>query len=197
MSPCCPLNRDAVVGSLPDAMLLYKPVRRSSLRALIDGALPPNGPPVPPLQATAGANQVGHGGLALRVLVAEDNAVNQVIVQAMLAELGVSCRVVEDGQAALKALSKEEFDVVLMDVQMPVMDGLTATIKLREEEAATGRRRTPVVAMTANVEPEAVKAYRAAGMDDVLAKPFGVLHLRRLLMPYAKAMSFKPTEGAK
>ncbi len=110
-------------------------------------------------------------GRTLRVLVAEDHAVNRRIVSAMLGRLGHEATLVGDGAAALAAWRGEDWDVVLMDVQMPEMDGLEATRAIRDEEARTGRRRTPVVALTADVMPEERAACLAAGMDDVLTKP--------------------------
>ena len=79
--------------------------------------------------------------------------------------------VVEDGQAALDALEASAFDVVLMDMQMPVLDGLSATAELRRREAAQGRRRTPVIMLTANALEEHVQAGQAAGGDWHLSKP--------------------------
>jgi CheY-like chemotaxis protein len=177
-----PLSRDAVVGSLPDAMLLYKPVRRSSLRTLLEAA-GARSQPVQVQKAQRPAQPVPSG---LRVLVAEDNAVNQIVVQAMLTELGATSRIVDNGRDAVDLLSKESFDLVLMDIQMPVMDGLTAVAELRAHEVEQGQPRVPVLAMTANAEAEEGQACRAAGMDDFLGKPFGMLQLRRLLATYGK-----------
>ena len=176
-----PLTRDAVVGSLPGAMLLYKPVRRSSLRALLSASEGRHPEPAEPVLSGKGAVALRAG---LRVLVAEDNPVNQVIVQAMLAEIGTTSHVVDNGRDALDLLKHEDFDLVLMDVQMPVMDGVTAVVELRAWEMAVGRRRVPVVAMTASPEAGDGQTYRAAGMDDLLGKPFGMPQLRRLLAMY-------------
>jgi signal transduction histidine kinase len=187
-----PLSGDAVVGSLSDAMVLYKPVRRSSLRALLNAAAPEGAEPFAPRKPDAAAVLQARKGL--RVLIAEDNSVNQVIVQAMLAELGATCRIVGNGRDSLDALRKEAFDLVLMDIRMPVTDGISATIELRGREVALGLSRIPVIAMTANSETDEGRACRAAGMDDFLTKPFGMQQLRRLLSTYGKQRDDAPAQ---
>ncbi|MCR5873865.1 ATP-binding protein [Phenylobacterium sp. J426] len=107
----------------------------------------------------------------LKVLVAEDNSVNQLVLKTLLDQLGVEATVVADGRLAVEAWEREPWDAVLMDVQMPEMDGPTATGLIRRREAAEGRRRTPIVALTANAMQHQVDEYRRAGMDDVVAKP--------------------------
>jgi signal transduction histidine kinase/CheY-like chemotaxis protein len=105
-----------------------------------------------------------------RVLVAEDNIVNQRVVMRMLKNLGFDATVVPDGKQAVEAVQKESFDIVLMDIQMPEMDGLTATMKIREGEAATGGH-IPIVALTANSPDAERNDYLRAGMDEFLPKP--------------------------
>ena len=122
-----------------------------------------------------------------RVLLAEDHPVNRRVVELILGD-AVELTSVENGALALEALATQEFDLVLMDVQMPVMDGLAATRALRAREAATaGLRRTPVLALTANAAAEHVAASRAAGADEHLAKPVTAERLldaiRRLAAP--------------
>jgi signal transduction histidine kinase/CheY-like chemotaxis protein len=107
----------------------------------------------------------------LRVLAAEDNAVNQLVLKTLLEQAGVSVTVVGDGAQAVSAWTDGEWDLILMDVQMPVMDGLSATFKIRQAEAAERRRPTPIIALTANVMPGQIASYHAAGMNDVVAKP--------------------------
>lgn len=112
------------------------------------------------------------GALDARILAAEDNATNQVILRALLEPLGAQLTLVGDGREAVEAYRAGGFDLVLMDVQMPVTDGVAATREIRQLEAAEGRRRTPIVALSANVMAHQVAEYRAAGMDSVIGKPF-------------------------
>ncbi|MDP3489260.1 MAG: ATP-binding protein [Phenylobacterium sp.] len=107
----------------------------------------------------------------LRVLLAEDHPTNQKVVQLILGSIGVDPVVVGDGQAALDALKDAPFDVVLMDMQMPVLDGLSATAEIRRREVAQGRPRIPVIMLTANALEEHVRAGQAAGGDWHLSKP--------------------------
>jgi signal transduction histidine kinase/CheY-like chemotaxis protein len=107
----------------------------------------------------------------LRVLVADDHAINRRVVELILANAGAELVSVEDGAQALEAFGAGVFDVVLMDMQMPVMDGLTAIREIRRIEAAQRLVRTPIVALTANVMPEHVTAAKAAGADRHVAKP--------------------------
>lgn len=108
---------------------------------------------------------------AVRVLLAEDHPTNQRVVTLILEPLGVDLTIVANGKEALDAFAAGEFDVVLMDVQMPVMDGHAATREIRALEAREGRPRTPVVSLTANALPEHVQASLASGADRHLAKP--------------------------
>ncbi|MGH6967116.1 MAG: ATP-binding protein, partial [Phenylobacterium sp.] len=114
---------------------------------------------------------------ALRVLAAEDNAVNQLVIRTLLEQAGVETFVVADGVQALEAWERETWDLILMDVQMPAMDGPTATREIRTREAVSGRQRTPVIALTANAMAHQVTEYRAAGMDAIVAKPIDVEQL--------------------
>lgn len=116
-----------------------------------------------------------------RVLVAEDNPVNQEVALAMLESLGCQTVVVEDGRAALAALDSEPYDLVLMDCQMPVLDGWAATTAWRQRESALGHRRTPVIALTANIIKGVREQCLAAGMDDYLSKPFEQAQLAAIL----------------
>jgi len=113
----------------------------------------------------------------LRVLAAEDNPVNQLVLKTLLHQAGIEPVIVPDGAAALTAWRKGLWDVILMDVQMPEMDGPTATRHIRQEEARTGRQRTPIIALTANAMAHQVAEYRAAGMDDFVAKPIEINRL--------------------
>lgn len=126
----------------------------------------------PPEAATETVEKAAAGPLGdLRVLLAEDHPTNQKVVQLILGAVGLDPVVVEDGQAALDAMAAARFDVVLMDMQMPVLDGLSATAEIRRREAALGTPRTPVIMLTANALEEHVQAGQAAGGDWHLSKP--------------------------
>ncbi|MEJ0066907.1 MAG: ATP-binding protein [Caulobacteraceae bacterium] len=110
-------------------------------------------------------------GSALRILVAEDHEVNRRVVQLIFEGLDVELTMAEDGVEALERFVQEDFALVLMDMQMPRMDGLQATRAVREREAAERLGRTPVIMLTANALPEHEAAGRAAGVDAFLTKP--------------------------
>ncbi len=115
----------------------------------------------------------------LRVLVAEDNATNRRIIAALLEKLGVAADMAENGQETLDSLARERYDMVLMDVQMPGMDGLETTRRIRAGEEAGAR--IPIVAMTANAMKGDREACLAAGMDEYLSKPIDPAELRRIM----------------
>ena len=107
----------------------------------------------------------------LRILLADDHPTNRKVVELMLAETGTDLTMVENGAEAVEAIRNATFDIVLMDMQMPVMDGLSATAAIRAWQTETGAARTPVVMLTANAMPEHVEAGRQAGADGHLSKP--------------------------
>jgi len=113
----------------------------------------------------------------LRVLAAEDNLTNQLVLKTLLAQVGIEPLMVENGQLAFEAWAAAPFDLILMDMQMPVMDGLTATGLIRAAEARTGRARTRIVALSADALAHQVAAYALADMDGCLAKPIEVHRL--------------------
>ena len=115
---------------------------------------------------------VSAGPLSLRILAAEDNATNQVILRALLEPLGAQLTLVGDGRQAVEAYRVGGFDLMLMDIQMPVTDGVTATREIRRLEQAERRPRTPIIALSANVMAHQVAEYLAVGMDAVVGKPF-------------------------
>jgi signal transduction histidine kinase/ActR/RegA family two-component response regulator len=110
----------------------------------------------------------------LRILAAEDNAVNQLVLKTLLAQAGVEPEMVANGAEAVRAWERGHWDLILMDVQMPVMDGPTAVREIRAAEARSGRPRTPILALTANVMSHQIAEYMAAGMDGFIAKPIEV-----------------------
>ncbi len=110
----------------------------------------------------------------LEILVAEDNAVNQEVIRAMLETFGCHVTIAEDGDAALQAFSMQVFDLVFMDWHMPKMDGLQATQAIREQEAQAGPGRIPIIALTANALEQHAQLCLSAGMDAYLTKPVAI-----------------------
>ncbi|MGV8929240.1 MAG: PAS domain-containing protein [Brevundimonas sp.] len=134
----------------------------------------------------AEAIQVGNGMESetvspdgLRILVADDAAANRELVVAILASMGVALETVENGAQAVEAARTGLYDLILMDVHMPVMDGLDATRAIRALGGEVGK--VPIVALTANVQPEQVQRCREAGMDDHVGKPIQVAELMRVI----------------
>ncbi len=116
-------------------------------------------------------------GKGLKVLVAEDNIINQRVAVGMLSSLGHTGVVVGDGEKALKCLAKLKFDLVLMDVMMPNMDGLEALAAIRAQEQQSGAH-LPVIMATAHSEPGDAARFRRSGADGYLAKPLEIDQLR-------------------
>jgi CheY-like chemotaxis protein len=159
------------------AYYVIKPPKLSELRAVLRQALAATGPtPARPdgVPAAAAAPQPASG---LRVLLAEDNPVNQRVASRLLEKQGHAVALAANGREALDRLEHERFDLVLMDVQMPEMDGLEAVTILRQREAGSGRR-LPVIALTAHAMKGDRERCLEAGMDAYLAKPIDVQELR-------------------
>jgi CheY-like chemotaxis protein/anti-sigma regulatory factor (Ser/Thr protein kinase) len=159
------------VGRLPQARAaaefnaqLAKPIKASQLYNALLGVLVQQ---VEPRVAQPAVERAASS--ALRILLAEDNAVNQKVALALIQRLGYRADVAWNGLEALAALERKPYDVVLMDVQMPELDGLDATRRICERWPAEARPR--IIAMTANALPEDREACFAAGMDDYVAKP--------------------------
>jgi CheY-like chemotaxis protein len=139
--------------------------------------------PLPALSPASSAQDAGRaddeagGERGLRVLAAEDHPVNRKVVECILQSAGAELICVENGQLAVESFKTGAFDAVLMDMQMPVMDGLAATRAIRDFETLTGRGRTPVIMLTAHAMPEHVAASHAAGADRHLAKPIAAVEL--------------------
>lgn len=159
-----------------------KPVRKALLHQAILGLLragyraPTRWPdPVVSEPVTASSRRA-------RLLLVEDTPVNREVATGMLDILGHSVFAVENGRLALEALARERFDLVLMDCQMPEMDGFTATAAIRRQESEAGAcQRVPIIALTANAMEGDRTRCLAAGMDDYLAKPFTVAQLSAIL----------------
>ena len=134
-----------------------------------------------PVAAPAAGEPQTQSVFSGRVLLVEDNAVNSEIAMAMLARMGIEADLAEDGLAALRAAERASFDLILMDCQMPNMDGFEATRRMIARERALDLAHTPIVALTANAIRGDREACLAAGMDDYLAKPFLFEALRAVL----------------
>jgi two-component system sensor histidine kinase/response regulator len=117
----------------------------------------------------------------LKVLLAEDNAVNRALAARLLEKRGHTVVPVENGREALEAVEKQSYDLILMDVQMPEMDGFEATTAIRARESGTGRR-IPIVAMTAHALKGDRERCLAAGMDDYISKPIRAQELLDVIL---------------
>jgi CheY-like chemotaxis protein len=147
------------------ALQLAKPVKASQLYNALVKALAEQQPEAAELVLEGGKPAMS----SLRILLAEDNAVNQMVALRLLGQLGYRADVASNGLEALQALERQPYDAVLMDVQMPELDGLDASRQICERWPEEVRPR--IIAMTANAMPEDREACFAAGMDDYIAKP--------------------------
>jgi signal transduction histidine kinase/CheY-like chemotaxis protein len=141
--------------------------------------------PSPPAMHDDQDAEAGAALEGLRILAAEDNATNQLVLKTILHSMGVEPLIVENGAQAVAAWSPGAFDLVLMDIQMPVLDGIAATREIRRREAEFGVSRTTIVALSANAMKHQVEEYLAAGMDGHLAKPIQVELLYATLLAAA------------
>jgi CheY-like chemotaxis protein len=121
----------------------------------------------------------------LKVLAAEDNPTNQLVLATLLRAAGIEPTMVGDGGAAVEAYLRQEWDLILMDVQMPVMDGVSATREIRRHELESGMSPVPIIALTANAMAHQLGPYREAGMTGLVAKP---LILRDLISAINEAL---------
>jgi signal transduction histidine kinase/DNA-binding response OmpR family regulator/HPt (histidine-containing phosphotransfer) domain-containing protein len=137
-----------------------------------------------------------HADTWAKILVAEDNAVNQVLIRHMLESLNCSFKVVENGELAAQAVHSEGFDLILMDCQMPVMDGYGATRLIRAHEESTTGLRVPIIALTANAMAGDRELCLAAGMDDHLSKPYARKDLRKIIELWLERDLSLPSPGA-
>ena len=163
------------------AAILTKPLRRSQLLNCVTRAM--IAAPEPSLEDTAVRSIPTAPARAYvpKILLVEDNPVNREVAVGMLESLGCVAHAAQNGWLALEAINNDAYDAVLMDCQMPVMDGLTATAELRRREQNAGGARLPIIALTANAMEGDRERCLAAGMDDFLSKPFSQQQLAALL----------------
>ena len=173
----------------PD-VCIAKPVRQQQLRSLLRTVCAErDGTDTVPELSDAHASPASRGpaGLGLSVLVADDNVINREVASAMLEQLRCRVAIAEDGRAAVEHWRTGRFDVILMDCQMPVMDGYAATDAIRREESGRGTSPTTIIALTANALTRDRERCLAAGMNSFLAKPFTQTQLAQILRPIAEA----------
>jgi two-component system sensor histidine kinase/response regulator len=169
------VNDKQICKTFQNCSLLTKPVKPSDLLNIILLEFP--------LQAIRQITDVDDmqesdsKSAALNILVAEDNIVNQMVVRKILEKRGHRVTIANNGKAALEALQQKAFDIVLMDIEMPVMNGIEATQEIRQKEQITGKHQ-PIIALTAHALKEAVERSFLTGMDDHLSKP---IHAKELL----------------
>ena len=167
-----------------------KPIRRADLLRVVRSVLE-DGPQDPPAPALVPVD----ARLAGKVLLVEDNPINQSVGKAMLEKIGLTVDVAADGREGVDRIRAGRYDLVLMDCQMPVMDGYEATASIRASEDADTAR-MPVIALTANAIEGYEQKCRAAGMDAFLGKPYTLAELHSLLMRWLPAASMDATAAA-
>ncbi len=154
-------RQDRSLAERADADFLLKPVRRHRLRELLSAS------PAPPATAPDKISQLPN--VASRILVVDDNVISQRLVMRLLGQRGFQVDVVENGQEAVEITAQTSYDLILMDCQMPVLDGFEATAAIRQRDV--GRPRVPIIAMTAELSESDKHRCREVGMDDHLPKP--------------------------
>ena len=186
-----------------DSTLFYghltKPIKRSQLFETIftvfkkrENSLQEDGSKVQTDKSAAPSVELP--ARTLRILLAEDNPTNQMVVQRLLSKMGHQIDAVENGQLALEALSQNDYDLVLMDVQMPIMDGLEATRTIRDPRSAVRDHRIPIIALSAHAMREDRNRCLAAGADEYLTKPIQPHVLRKCIseIAHSRQESSKP-----
>jgi CheY-like chemotaxis protein len=187
-------NSLAKVRKLCIGWYVVKPVKRAELYGAIASAMTDSVPSQTPHTsrarvASATETIVQH---PLRILLADDSPDNRMLIKAYLRKTPYLLDEVEDGEQAVEMIFNRDYDVVLMDIQMPVMDGYTAVEKIRQWEARTARERIPVVALTASALDEAVRHTREVGFDLHVSKP---VKRGTLLEAIAKAWANRHADG--
>ncbi|KAA1194573.1 response regulator [Pseudohalioglobus sediminis] len=172
----CSYPEQRNIEALRECLKIYAPITKTDLKESIVRALGAKQD-----IAQQRSNNANYSQFQAKVLVAEDVEINQKIANEMLRMLGCEVHIAPDGDKASKAFQKEQFDLVLMDCQMPVMDGFDATKVIRRYEGETGQSRTPIIALTAGTTQDDQEKCISIGMDDYLSKPFGVGEMRAVL----------------
>jgi PAS domain S-box-containing protein len=172
----------------PNAIGL-KPIRAVNLATLIDQVLTGKTPHALNLKSSPQPKATFRGN---KILLVEDNPVNQRVAQRTLQNMAAEVTIANNGAEALERIATSAFDAVLMDCQMPVMDGFTATRRIRELESSRGAKRLPIIALTANVMSEDRENCIAAGMDAHLGKPIEPAQLIEALSRFLKARATAP-----
>ena len=172
---------EVLVKPVGRTVLFHTAVKALRQRHVVILPLPPAPPPAPPAPPVAAKTQgKSSGGL---VLLVEDNDLNQLVASMMLAQAGLAVDIAADGRIAVAMVQKREYDIVLMDMQMPVMDGVQATIAIRK---LPGMHSLPIVALTANVKDADRKRCIDAGMNDFVSKPIDIRALRDVLKRWVR-----------
>ena len=126
---------------------------------------------------------------SLRVLAAEDNLVNQLVLRTLMEQFGITLTVVDNGKLAVEAWKSQIWDIILMDMQMPVMGGVEASRIIRDQERATGRTETPIIAVTANAMTHHMSEYESAGINGIVSKPIKADTLANVLIKVLDEMA--------
>ncbi len=178
------MSRRADLASLPSlgfTAFLTKPVRQSELSEILAAVLRPPSADSPARAMAPRSLPIAIRSGGARILVVDDNIINQHVAAAMLKRFGLRADLVANGQEAIQALATLPYDLVLMDVQMPVMDGLEATRRVRNPRSSVLNHRIPIIAMTANAMPGDRDRSLYAGMNDFIAKPLQIQRLADIL----------------
>jgi CheY-like chemotaxis protein/HPt (histidine-containing phosphotransfer) domain-containing protein len=173
----------------PD-VCIAKPVRQQLMRNALAASRQPRQAPTaspPPRETEPAVGMASQVALELHVLVVDDNIINREVAVAMLEEFGCTVALADEGRGAISHAERERFDLILMDCQMPGMNGYDATAAIRADEGKRGLARTPIVALTANVMARDRERCLEAGMDSFLAKPFKAAQLFEILQPLVAA----------